>query len=34
MSDPRPHLQHLKEMERDCISGLVEVFKQEGGFGG
>ncbi len=30
MSDIRPHLKALEEIERDCIPGLVEVLRTEG----
>jgi hypothetical protein len=30
MSDTKPHLQLLEDIERDCILGLVEVLRQEG----
>ncbi len=30
MSDARPHLEALEEIERDCIPGLVEVLREEG----
>jgi hypothetical protein len=30
MSDAKPHLRTLDEIERECIPGLVEVLRQEG----
>jgi hypothetical protein len=30
MSEPRPHLETLEEIERTCVSGLVEVLRTEG----
>ncbi len=30
MSDAKPHLKTLEEIERDCIPGLVEVLREEG----
>ncbi|MDP9438920.1 MAG: hypothetical protein M3P49_09265 [Actinomycetota bacterium] len=30
MSDARPHLMTLEEIERTCIPGLVEVLRTEG----
>ena len=30
MSEPRPHLKTLEEIERDCVPGLVEVLRTEG----
>jgi hypothetical protein len=30
VSDPKPHLKTLEEIERTCVPGLVEVLRQEG----
>ena len=30
MSKPKPHLEDLAHIERDCIPGLVEVLRTEG----
>ncbi len=30
MSEPRPHLKTLEEIERTCVPGLVEVLRKEG----
>ena len=30
MSNARPHLKTLEEIERDCIAGLVEILRTEG----
>lgn len=30
MSDQRPHLKTLEEIERNCVPGLVEVLREEG----
>ncbi len=30
MSEPRPHLKTLEEIERTCVPGLVEVMRAEG----
>ena len=30
MPDPKPHLEDLADIERDCIPGLVEVMRTEG----
>ncbi len=30
MSDAKPHLMNLEEIERTCVSGLVEVLRTEG----
>ena len=30
MDEPRPHLKTLDEIERTCVSGLVEVLRTEG----
>lgn len=30
MSEPRPHLKTLEEIERDCVPGLLEILRTEG----
>jgi len=30
MSDAKPHLKTLEEIERGCLPGLVEVLREEG----
>lgn len=30
MSEPKPHIKTLEEIERDCTPGLVEVLRTEG----
>ena len=30
MSNPKPHLEDLAQIERECIPGLVEVLRTEG----
>ncbi len=30
MNEPRPHLNTLEEMERNCVPGFVEVLRTEG----
>jgi hypothetical protein len=30
MSEHRPHLKALEEIERDCVPGFVEVLRTEG----
>ena len=31
MSNSKPHLRTLEEIERECIPGLVNVLRKEGG---